>query len=271
MFVGLFYLPVLPTGAFLAFFHCFFSCIADRVGLIYQWKKLPPAGAGTLFKVLTTHVGFAILTHLYMAMVFFSGWSYDSTCAIDPNSICDAVRCDASNSLWYNCNKHQLGALMTTLPYMSDAQVYTVTLYKVSFVVLITVGLFVSVWASRKTIRGLFVSTATHEGVHDNGRAWSTISSIHLYIPSFDLPRLDFPLVACDHSKFSSSHVSWMCKLDDYSLFKDAQEDVASKKLQNRTLFDSCTQYIEDATMVAIVKKESWRRIGKKAKNKLII
>jgi hypothetical protein len=45
MFVGLFYLPLLPTGALLAFLHCSLSCLADRVGLTRQWKPIAPSGA----------------------------------------------------------------------------------------------------------------------------------------------------------------------------------------------------------------------------------
>ena len=79
-FVGLFYLPILPTGAFLAFCHCALSSLADRYGLLRNWRSLPPTGATVLFKALSTHVAGSIIAHLLMAGVFYSEWSYDSVC-----------------------------------------------------------------------------------------------------------------------------------------------------------------------------------------------
>jgi hypothetical protein len=274
MFVGLFYLPVLPTGAFLTFCHCFFSCMADRIGLVYQWKKLPQSGAGCLFKVLSTHVAFAIITHLYMAMVFYSGWSYDFTCAVDPDDICNGHSCSAQNSRWYGCEKQQLQWIMNVQPWMSVDQKATVTFYKVVFIVVLVLGSFATIWVSKNTLLGLFVSTAHYEaqGNRKTGKAWSSITSIHLYIPKFENYSIEeFPLVACDLSKFSESHVPWMCDFENYSIYSDAQEMVKKFSLMNHEIFSTCTQYIDDreATLSSIVTKSTHNK--DKKGNKAIV
>jgi hypothetical protein len=216
MFVGLFYLPLLPTGAGLAFLHCALSCVADRAGLTHQWKPIAPSGAKTLFRVLSGHVAFAIITHLYMAMFFFSGWTYDSACPADPGAI--------GGSLFYTCDKHQEDLLKATAAWMSDEQAATVLLYKWTFVIALVGGIAVFMVLSRDGIKSLFVSTVRFDDA-DQNIPWSTVDAIHLFVPKCELAVFPSPLLACDSSALSNVNMSW--DDDDIasnSVYNDAQE-----------------------------------------------
>lgn len=245
MFVGLFYLPLIPTGALLAFLHCFLACLADRHGLLRNWKPLPPSGAKTLFRVLSTHVAIAMVTHLYMGMVFFSGWTYDSACAALPNDMDHSS--GSSNPLaqvFFMCNKHQDGLLKDTQSWMSDEQAATVLLYKVVFVVAFIFGVVLFIVLSRDGIKSLFVSTAKFTD-KDQGIEWRNVPEINMYVPKFEVPVFKFPLVVCDMATFGSSHVPWQCEFEKNSLFADAK-DLLGEENGSR-LFSTCTEYGEDA------------------------
>jgi hypothetical protein len=266
MFVGLFYLPLLPTGAFLAFLHCALSCLADRIGLVHQWKPMPPAGAKTLFNVLSTHVAVAILTHFYMAGYFYSGWSYDGTCAVDANNVAHytgglAVMSPApgssdsaggapasANDAYYQCDRQQEAtAISKPLPWMSDVQADTVLVYQVVFIAAIVGGAIAVAVTAKKVMRALFVSSASFDG-DDQGVSFYDAPGVHLYVPKYDVEILKYPLVACNIESVNEEYISWNseeCAVADYSIYRDVQQLVKECGIDPREtqLFSTCTQY----------------------------
>jgi hypothetical protein len=278
MFVGLFYLPLLPTGAFLAFFHCALSCLADRIGLIHQWARMPPAGAKTLFRVLSIHVGVAILTHLYMGSYFYSGWSFDSSCAVNKASVAHYTGVSPS-SLFYECDRGQLHQFINApQTWMNDSQYSTVLMYQVSgrtqcsswyrsililtclfhflrlnpnhqvvFIAAIVLVLLAGAIIGKKVIQGLFVSSFSIIG-EDQGISFYDAPGIHLYVPKYDVPILKFPLVACDLRAIDEDYIEWNspeCEIAKYSLYKDVQPLVKELGVdaKSQQLWSICTQY----------------------------
>jgi hypothetical protein len=92
------------------------------------------------------------------------------------------------------------------------------------------------------------------------GIKWSKVDGIHCYVPKFELPQLQYPLIACDTKTFDTNHISWHCQFDNYSLHVDAQEIIKQMKLnpEHQRLFSTVTQYVKTGTFKP--KKEEWRK-----------
>jgi hypothetical protein len=247
IFCGLFYLPVLPTGALLACMHCTLCSLVDRWGLLRSWRPLTPTDGGFLFKILAAHVGFAIITHLFMGMRFYASWTYDSACAIDPSASFSSVR-GSPEASFYVCDKQPRDLLVYVQPWMSPAQLQLVLLYKYTFASIVGAILLCILLGSKRAIKSLFVPNLSFVGKMQD-TPWAEVPGISAYIPQYKLPLLNHQLLACDTTTFDESHITWQTDLyhDHGNLFLDAAPIVAELELTHQ-IFSTCTQYTPDAT-----------------------
>jgi hypothetical protein len=49
MFCGIFFLPLLPTGAFFGMMGCLLGFLADKSGLLRRWRWMPMSNGSQLF------------------------------------------------------------------------------------------------------------------------------------------------------------------------------------------------------------------------------
>jgi hypothetical protein len=221
MFVGLFYLPLLPAGALFGFVHCALANVADRVGLTHQWKPIPPSGGKTLFRILSTHVACAIITHGYMGVYFFSGWSYDETCPAEASGM-------DNGQYYYTCNKQQAALFNTNPPWMREEQAATVLLYQATCALALVGGSILFVVLGKDRIASLFVPTI-HFGDEDQKVPWSTVDSIGLYVPSCEFAPFPAPLLACDSSQISTNRMPWKRGDTSFYCVYDGAQEVAQR------------------------------------------
>jgi hypothetical protein len=250
-FVGLFYLPVLPTGALLASAACAMAVLADRYGLLYKWRSMPQSKGQAIFETLSGHLALSMLMHILVASRWYFGWTYDSVCATHPSRLLPGGNYTAAATAavqFYVCDRSGAGALAEPAAWMPAEQQHLVLFYRAVFLTVCAAGGAVALFAAKGVIYSLFVVTY-EANVAKNTLPWSKVDGVKLYVPQVTTKALRYPLIACDRTMFDESHIPWRCRdVERWDVFKEATTDFADLLAGRdvKRVFGTCKVYVLD-------------------------
>jgi nitrate reductase gamma subunit len=227
-FVSLFYLHVLPSSALLAalgFAAVFFT---DKRGIMSHWRRQASSSPKNLLKMVSAHVGLAIMFHLLISMNYYAAWPFDSVCDPEGGPPLDFYHraeyynsTDISGVIFQECNKLQWTLVPSVAKHMPKEQADVVSLYSIIVYTGLAVGLCAGIVANKENAYELFFPPKARGG-NISIEKFTAINSITLYVPEFRLPSFRFPLIACDVGSFDHRYINWSGDHKEACLFDDA-------------------------------------------------
>jgi hypothetical protein len=213
-FLALLYISINPSGIFLASIAFAGSYWADKYLLLRRWKSPDPVNAEIVFFSNFLLKCVIVLSVLFTSY-FYSNWSYDNVCAVEPTCWSNATtrgnNCIVPDNLrapggtFITCPK-KLGSFIWPEPqaYMTAPQVETLKFCRlVSVVVLCFFFLFSIVEPLAKAFRVLFVRKHTNHAApsptHYSEIIDDKTEEIDAYVPNYyDTDVMARPIIMCD-------------------------------------------------------------------------
>jgi hypothetical protein len=194
LFIGMFYITLLPTSLALSCFGLVLQFYTDKQGLLRRWARLPEMGA-TLITTSVSQMMFTIVVSLVMANRYYGGWPFDKACAPASNSSAYTFCNRGNNELLYN--KHDRDKWY---PYWDSDQQWTVGVCGWTAAGFMgAVGAYYVFWASAVGVRALIWGTIDDHG-HTSEIKFTQVDEIQAYVPQIGYRGLETPLLACDIS-----------------------------------------------------------------------
>ena len=258
LFLGIFYVAVLPSGFFftlIAFFRQYWSA---KHGLFRRWNRVSDFDT-SLLPVACGQTFLAILFGGLMSARFYAGWPFDDVCSLGSDPKNALYLCDKKARSWFMIETHD---------WMSHDQRELVLVFNFACLIfsvalggwwLVTGGKhsFLALCAgSYKPVSGscqrfsriltwLFVVVQVGK---DQGQPYTRVNEIQAYIPFVEAPLLQMPLIVADREYFNDEYLQCQCNYDAQDVFREVKDQMVSRGADTSParmseLFSQCKFY----------------------------
>jgi hypothetical protein len=126
IFVGAYFLPIMPTGMLLTSFGLLFRYYVDKHSLLHRWERQAEMGPGML-ATSCWHMMIACICAVCMSHRYYSRWPFDTVCR--PSGYGTAYSCDRDAKI---DRESLLPIFYKKTSYMDDDQRFASDGFKVS-------------------------------------------------------------------------------------------------------------------------------------------